>query len=49
MLDDKSKETVEPPFFGTNYVPIRNITNNLYLIFFQKVNKDKVRYIKKIN
>ena len=36
MIGEESKEIIKPPFDKTTYIPIKNISNDLYLIFCKK-------------
>lgn len=47
MVGEESKEVIEPPFTRTCYLPIKNITNSLFLIFCQK-KEQEVSYLDKM-
>ena len=47
MLGDDSKEIIESPFLKTWYIPLNNITNCLFLVFWQKKEKE-VSYLDKM-
>ncbi|CAI2362973.1 unnamed protein product [Moneuplotes crassus] len=36
MIGDESKQLIFPPFADTSYIPISNITKDLYLVFLRK-------------